>query len=91
MYELAGIEEYSGVRARLYASSANDCERVTRTCPIPTDARRSDCPASALIFWTEQVDGLGDDRERLWMLMGSKEDQPRTASAGIKSSDWPGA
>ena len=35
MYELAGMEEYSGVRARLYASSANDCESKTTACPIP--------------------------------------------------------
>lgn len=37
MYEVAGMKEYSGVRARLYASSANDCERTTRACPIPAD------------------------------------------------------
>ena len=28
MYELAGTEEYNGVRARLYANSANDCDRI---------------------------------------------------------------
>lgn len=38
MYELAGMEEYNGVSARLYANSANDCEMTTRACPIPNDA-----------------------------------------------------
>lgn len=38
MYELAGTEEYNGMRARLYANSANDCERMTIACPMPTDA-----------------------------------------------------
>lgn len=38
MYELAGTEEYKGVRARLYANSANDCESMTIACPMPTNA-----------------------------------------------------
>lgn len=50
MYELAGVEEYSGVRARLYASSANDCERMTIACPIPTDASRTG-PSVSVLIW----------------------------------------
>lgn len=38
IYELASTEVYNGVSARLYANSANDCERMTIACPIPTDA-----------------------------------------------------
>ena len=50
MYELAGTEEYSGVRARLYANNANDCESKTTACPMPTDASWLDCLVSALIL-----------------------------------------
>ena len=64
MYELAGTEEYNGVRARLYANNANDCESKTAACPMPTDASWLDCSASALIFLAESVDRLDDGAER---------------------------
>jgi hypothetical protein len=74
MYELAGTEEYSGVRARLYASSASDWERMTRACPIPTDANRGGRSKPALILWIKQIDHLDDDRERIQAWMRSKKD-----------------
>ena len=65
MYELAGTEEYSGVRARLYASSAKDCESMTTACPIPTDASWPGWSVLVLIFWTGQVDCFDDGTEEV--------------------------
>ena len=80
MYELAGTEEYSGVRARLYASKVKDCASRTTACPRPTNAGWPGWSMVVLIFRAEQVDRLDDGAERVWTGWKEKkgEEEPRT-------------
>jgi hypothetical protein len=81
-YELAGMEEYSGVRARLYAKSANDCESMTTTCPIPTEASEGDCSASGVIVWAKQINRLDDGGE------GSGDGKRVSVNYGLRQISW---